>query len=45
MWSADIPAQAEGTVVQYDVEGTSESGKTQDRADAGSGRILAVPGG
>ena len=31
MWSADIPAQAEGTVVQYYVEGTSESGKTQDR--------------
>ena len=31
MWSADIPAQAEGTVVQYYVEGTSVSGKTQDR--------------
>ncbi|RPG80511.1 MAG: hypothetical protein CBC74_005540 [Crocinitomicaceae bacterium TMED114] len=31
MWSADIPAQAEGTAVQYYVEGTSVSGKTQDR--------------
>jgi hypothetical protein len=31
MWSANIPAQAEGTVVQYYVEGTSISGKTQDR--------------
>ena len=31
MWSADIPAQAEGSDVQYYVEATSESGKTQDR--------------
>ncbi|MGB0511608.1 MAG: agmatine deiminase family protein, partial [Flavobacteriales bacterium] len=31
MWSADIPAQAEGSDVQYYVEATSVSGKTQDR--------------
>ena len=31
MWSADIPAQPENTVVQYYVEGTSISGKVQDR--------------
>jgi len=31
MWSADIPAQPENTVVQYYVEGTSVSGKVQDR--------------
>jgi agmatine deiminase len=31
MWSANIPAQTEGSVVQYYVEGTSESGKVQDR--------------
>ena len=31
MWAADIPAQAENTVVQYYVEGTSVSGKVQDR--------------
>ncbi len=30
-WSANIPAQAEASVVQYYVEGTSESGKVQDR--------------
>lgn len=31
MWSADIPAQDQGSVIQYYVEGTSVSGKTQDR--------------
>ena len=31
MWNADIPAQPEGTVVQYYIEGTSVSGKVQDR--------------
>jgi hypothetical protein len=31
MWSAGIPAQPENTVVQYYVEGTSVSGKVQDR--------------
>ena len=31
MWYSAIPAQAEGTVVQYYIEGTSVSGKTQDR--------------
>ena len=31
MWNSAIPAQAEGTVVQYYIEGTSVSGKVQDR--------------
>ena len=31
MWSAEIPAQEENSVVQYYVEGTSISGKVQDR--------------
>ena len=31
MWAADIPAQAENSIVQYFVEGTSVSGKVQDR--------------
>ncbi|MCH1576769.1 MAG: agmatine deiminase family protein [Flavobacteriales bacterium] len=31
MWTAAIPAQPEGTVVQYYIEGTSVSGKVQDR--------------
>ena len=31
MWNAYIPAQPEGTVVQYYIEGTSVSGKVQDR--------------
>ena len=31
MWNAAIPAQAEGSDVQYYIEGTSVSGKVQDR--------------
>ena len=30
-WNAAIPAQAEGSDVQYYIEGTSVSGKVQDR--------------